>query len=151
MTINEAIAHAREVEEKYMCNADDMECGKEHKQLADWLEELQQYRAIGTVEGYERAIESSTENYNLYREYKAKVQEYRTIGTVEECRVAVEKQKPKKPSESSCSEKTHYRCPNCGYIPLTVYANGYRLGNKPDFCEKCGKAIDWSDPNDKLV
>ena len=50
------------------------------------LEEVQQYRAIGTVEGYERAIESSIENYNLYREYKAKVQEYRTIGTVEECR-----------------------------------------------------------------
>lgn len=78
------------------------------------------------------------------------VQQYRAIGTLEECRVAVEKQKPMKPSESSCSEKTHYRCPNCGYIPLTVYANGYRLGNKPDFCEKCGKAIDWSDTNDKL-
>lgn len=50
------------------------------------LEEVQQYRAIGTVEGYERVIESSIENYNLYREYKEKVQEYRTIGTVEECR-----------------------------------------------------------------
>ena len=50
------------------------------------LEEVQQYREIGTVEGYERVIESSIENYNLYREYKAKVQEYRTIGTVEECR-----------------------------------------------------------------
>lgn len=49
MKINGAIAHAREVEEKYMCNADYMECGKEHKQLADWLEELQQYREIGTV------------------------------------------------------------------------------------------------------
>ena len=50
------------------------------------LEEVEQYRAIGTLEGYERAIESSIENYNLYREYKAKVQEYRAIGTVEECR-----------------------------------------------------------------
>ena len=50
------------------------------------LEEVQQYREIGTVEGYERVIESSIENYNLYREYKAKVQEYRAIGTIEECR-----------------------------------------------------------------
>ena len=85
--------------------------------------------------------------YDFDRAIKAleDVQRYREIGTVEECRVAVEKRKPKKPSESRCSEKTHYRCPNCGYIPLTVYANGYRLGNKPDFCEKCGKAIDWSD------
>ena len=55
------------------------------------LEEVQKYRAIGTVEGYERVIESSIENYNLYREYKAKVQEYRAIGTVEECREAVVK------------------------------------------------------------
>lgn len=46
--------------------------------------ELGKYRAIGTVEGYERAIQSSIENYNLYREYKAKVQEFEAIGTVEE-------------------------------------------------------------------
>jgi hypothetical protein len=39
------------------------------------LEEIQRYRVIGTVEGFERAIQSSIENYNLYREYKAKVQE----------------------------------------------------------------------------
>lgn len=39
------------------------------------LEEVQRYRAIGTVEGFERAIQSSIENYNLYREYKAKAQE----------------------------------------------------------------------------
>ena len=47
-------------------------------------ETLKQYRAIGTVEGYERAIQSSIENYNLYREYKAKVQEFEAIGTIEE-------------------------------------------------------------------
>lgn len=38
---------------------------------------LAEYEEIGTVEGYERAIGSSIENYNLYREYKAKVQEIR--------------------------------------------------------------------------
>ena len=48
------------------------------------LEELQQYRAIGTAEGYERAIQSSVENYNLYREYKEKVQDFEAIGTIEE-------------------------------------------------------------------
>lgn len=55
------------------------------------LEEIQQYRAFGTVEGFERAIKSSIENYNLYREYKAKVQEFETIGTIEEFKALKEK------------------------------------------------------------
>ena len=44
MTLDGAIAHAREVAEKYMCNADDIERGKYHEQLAEWLEELKSYR-----------------------------------------------------------------------------------------------------------
>ena len=57
MTIDEAIAHAREVaEEKYndgfLCHAnpDDgkldecVKCSQEHEQLAEWLEELKTYR-----------------------------------------------------------------------------------------------------------
>lgn len=52
--------------------------------IATQHETLKQYRAIGTVEGYERAIQSSIENYNLYREYKARVQEFEKIGTIEE-------------------------------------------------------------------
>ena len=55
------------------------------------LSEIQQYRAIGTVEGYERAIQSSVENYNLYREYKAKVQEVEKIGTIDEFKALKEK------------------------------------------------------------
>ena len=64
MTIDEAIAHAREVAEKnrnfdvipekvmatstfkYNC----LKCAEEHEQLAEWLEELKAYRAIGTLE-----------------------------------------------------------------------------------------------------
>ena len=67
MTIREVINHAKEVaEEKYkegfLCyaNSGDVEndkkndecvkCAKEHEQLADWLEEIRQYRLLGTVE-----------------------------------------------------------------------------------------------------
>ena len=76
------------------------------------LEEIQQYRAIGTVEGYERAIQTSIENYNLYREYKAKVQEFEAIGTVEECRVAVEiVKKMHEHCEGSCAD-CPYHNPN---------------------------------------
>jgi len=51
----------------------------EIKTVLQAFEQLKQYRAIGTPEGYERAIESSIENYNLYKEYKAKVQDFEVI------------------------------------------------------------------------
>ena len=41
MTLEEAIAHAKEISEnQYICE----ECQKEHRQLADWLEELKTLR-----------------------------------------------------------------------------------------------------------
>lgn len=48
------------------------------------LEEIQQYRAIGTVEGYEKAIQATTEYYLLMKEYKSKVQDFEAIGTIDE-------------------------------------------------------------------
>lgn len=41
MTLEEAIAHAKEMSEnQYICE----ECQKEHRQLTDWLEELKSLR-----------------------------------------------------------------------------------------------------------
>jgi hypothetical protein len=77
MTIDEAISHAREVAEcqkmsarliednAYMPESVDKEaitygntiCANEHEQLAEWLEELKQYRTIGTVEECRAAME----------------------------------------------------------------------------------------------
>ena len=51
-----------------------------------------------------------------------------------------------KPIEDSCEEKIHYKC-KCGYIYiiyLTKYSDGHQIGNKPNYCERCGQAIDWS-------
>lgn len=58
MTLEEAIKHAKDVWK----NRDDlcMSCRKEHKQLAEWLEEVQQYRAIGTPEECRAAMEKQT-------------------------------------------------------------------------------------------
>lgn len=60
MTENEAIAHAREKakEQRYYANFERngmmyqscIKCAEEHEQLSEWLEELNQYRAIGTPE-----------------------------------------------------------------------------------------------------
>lgn len=68
MTLDEAIVHAREVAERNRnqyknCPSDRTdirhqtceECAKEHDQLAEWMEELKQYRAIGTVEELQKA------------------------------------------------------------------------------------------------
>lgn len=44
MTLDEAITHAREAAIKLACNSETRECGKEHLQLAKWLEELKLYR-----------------------------------------------------------------------------------------------------------
>ena len=70
MTLDEAIAHekglAKEIYvEAMLCHAnpnDDkldgcIECGRDHEQLADWLEELKQYRAIGTIEECRVAVD----------------------------------------------------------------------------------------------
>ena len=40
MTLDEAIKHAEEQSYKLGCT----ECGKEHKQLAEWLKELKEIR-----------------------------------------------------------------------------------------------------------
>lgn len=44
MTLDEAITHAKEVGIKMACNVRTKDCGKEHLQLAKWLEELKTYR-----------------------------------------------------------------------------------------------------------
>lgn len=85
MTIDEAISHAREVAEcqkmsarliednAYIPESVDKEaitygntiCANEHEQLAEWLEELKQYRAIGTPEECQTAMEKQNVNKEL--------------------------------------------------------------------------------------
>ena len=43
---------------------------------------------------------------------------------------------------SRCEEHTHYKCPACGNILMTEY-KGYRIGRITEFCDKCGKRLDW--------
>lgn len=61
MTIDEAIIHAREVaSRKFDDRIHCIKCAEEHEQLAEWLEELKQYRAIGTLEECRAAMEKQT-------------------------------------------------------------------------------------------
>ena len=61
MTIDEAIIHAREVaSRKFDDRVHCIKCAEEHEQLAEWLEELKQYQAIGTLEECRAAMEKQT-------------------------------------------------------------------------------------------
>lgn len=61
MTIDEAIAHAREVaSRKFDDRVHCIRCAEEHEHLAEWLEELKAYRAIGTPEECREAMEKQT-------------------------------------------------------------------------------------------
>lgn len=114
------------------------ECGNTIRKL---IEEIQQYRAIGTVKGYERAIQISIENYNLYKEYKAKVQEFEAIGTVEECRNAVNLIRPRKPYKGSFGVLL---CSLCGEKVGQMVTKTEKT-DCMNFCANCGSLIDWSE------
>ncbi len=59
MTIEEAIAHAREVAEG--CPAEDRQCAYQHDELADWLEELKAYRETGLTPEEITALQESND------------------------------------------------------------------------------------------
>ena len=91
-----------------------------------------------------RFVYPEPEDYAIEEAIKAleEIQQYHKIGTVEECRKAVEKQKAKKCVIDSCSDHTHYKCPSCGQIELSIYKHGFpRLGRITKYCENCGQAL----------
>lgn len=90
------------------------------------LEEVQQYREIGTPEELQDMKSDYFEALSDWRQY-------RKIGTLEECRTAREKQIPKKPDFTE--DKTFALCPCC---------NGKGLLDKQKYCPNCGQKIDWS-------
>ena len=65
LSIDEAIAHAREVaSRKFDDRVHCIKCSEEHEQLAEWLEELKAYREIGTVEECKNSVLDIQKAYN---------------------------------------------------------------------------------------
>ena len=105
------------------------------------LEEIQQYREIGTVEELKNAkmyIDLAKKHGTVGKAIDA-CAEYEAIGTVEECRAAVEKQKPKK------AVKRSFVIP---YEGIDVCPNCKELINKKQHHCKCGQAIDRSEEDE---
>ena len=75
------------------------------------------------------------------REIINRLAEYEAIGTIEECRTAVERMKPKKPTDIVMAKDRKIcvgrigKCPNCGGI---VAEDNFT-------CEDCFQVLDWSE------
>lgn len=133
MDINKAIEHAKKVaEEKYiqgmLCHAnpndgeldDYINCGREHEQLAEWLEELKLYKEIGTLEEVQVAMEKRTP-------VKPKIKKTsRTVTDIYDC---------------VWEEKADiYECPCCNSFICFVGGN-----HNIYHCFGCGQKLDWSE------
>ena len=142
----------------------DLNCLKQNKALPDSvkameiaikaLEEVQQYRAIGTVEKIKEELNrlrndnecqglyfTFEERQDLARQHR-ELEEYHAIGTPEECRAAVEKQMEKKPKEY---EDKFYGCPTCGNVLLHKWEKyPTKLMDKKNglpYCLGCGQKL----------
>ena len=99
------------------------------------LEEIKQYRAIGTVEELQYAVlaKEELERRNKYlvpvvNKERYELEQYRKCGTVEEFKALKEKAEPKKIIEE---EIKVIKCPSCGSHEINNY------------CSKCGQLLDW--------
>lgn len=115
-----------EIHSQVLCNAVDV--------AIQALEELQQYRAIGTPEELQDMKSDYFEALSDWRQY-------RKIGTLEECRAAMEKQIPKKVVRYG---NRNYKCPCCGESAKTETGDSF-IDYRLDYCDGCGQKLDWSD------
>ena len=66
MTLDEAIIHTREVAAQLGC----CECADEHRQLAEWLEELRERRKNDRTTEHKQLAKQSEELHELYKNNK---------------------------------------------------------------------------------
>lgn len=121
------------------------------------LEEVQQYRQIGSVELFAetKKLSDLTKKCGTIGKVFDECAEYVAIGTVEVCCEAVEKQTAKKPEfvdtrfmnngkhiSDGCQLQKCYKCPNCNQHIFHVWDDEL-------YCKYCGQHIDWSDEDGK--
>ncbi len=157
MTENEAIE-----ELKYDCN----ELGKAIPCDTSWgksfenayamainaLEEVQQYRQIGSVELFAetKKLSDLTKKCGTIGKVFDECAEYAAIGTVEECRAWKEKQNAKKIISFDYNNGTvNYGCPVCKRKIISKIDGKWCGGTFNEYCDRCGQKLDWSDEDGK--
>ena len=103
------------------------------------LVQVEQYRALGTVEEIKKKIKTELPYMSLAQaRFKSELDEYRNLGTVEELKEAREKQVAKKPIETEHFNCLNYECPIC--------EGG--LYHEQQYCDECGQALKWGEEDD---
>lgn len=64
---------------------------------------------------------------------------------------AMRKQIPQKVIKKECEgeEITNCLCPTCKEVLQSQWDDGFIIGCKKTYCDKCGQRLDWSDYYDK--
>lgn len=134
MTIDEAIDKLKNIRLFMRIEDKNNECKfaeddyEANKMAIQALEELKQYRAIGTPEELQ-------DMKNNYFEALSDWRQYRKIGTLEECRAAVEKQTAKLVIDNTPTEDSvWYQCPTC---------KGDLTTTRGFYCQYCGQKLHW--------
>ena len=130
MTENESLSTT--LQNAIDCATDDI-TREDLEMMVKCLEELQQYRAIGTVEELTALKENCIEPSSL-RLYLTQLEKYYAIGTIDEFKVLKEKNEPKKIDIWANGEE---HCPFCDKNLTTFYG----FAN----CFSCGQKLDWSE------
>lgn len=109
------------------------------------MQELQEYKEIGTVKGYKDAIKAYDDCYFEKQELEKELSDYKGLGNFTEVKKAVDKQDSKHPSydgDGYAPDGTfvwnEWICPRCG-ARYKVNYDDY------DYCPNCGQHIDWSE------
>ena len=155
-----------EVGNKYRLTDLDRDFYETHESCVKMLEELEQYRQIGTVDEIKKSLDElrlwhkshtneriknpfanqstlichNCDHKDEYiEELEITVEEYEQIGTVDECRTAIEKRMPMKPIIKTIKDIIFSACPKC----FCFSAPG------STYCRFCGQALDWTESEGK--
>lgn len=143
------IAKVRSVHLDGKAESDEKEVAFDFDRAIKALEEIQQYRELGTVEELKAMMDNGAFTGTELAQIAAmqmKLKEYQQLGTVEELRDAREKQIPKKPiwEKGVCYAMTKDgkerremipKCPSCLSREL-IYGYPCKCGQKLDFSEE---------------
>lgn len=112
MELDDVILHARQVAEG--CASDNRDCAYQHDRLADWLDKLKAYRALGTIDHLRELVQRDA----------AQMCKAQTIN---------------RGMDATGEYDIDYNliCPSCGAV---VGDAEYNELNGP-FCHKCGKRL----------
>ena len=108
------------------------------------IEEVQAYRAIGTVEELKTAMlyVSLAKKHGTVGKAIDACAEYESIGTIEEFKALKEKNEPKKLNNSLEEDgKIGGYCPNCNGTVLIQKT--FLRTSKGKCCDWCGQKLDW--------